>query len=264
MEVAKRKGLTTFDLKVIGIIFMFIDHIHQMFALMGAPTWLDWFGRPVATLFFFVSVEGFSHTRNKNKYLLRLLIGFWLMGFGTGLVQRYFSVGNMALQNNIFADLFVGALGMYGIDFFKKFKDSKQIKELFLGLTCFLLPIIISVIGLLGLNQGNISVVYLMRLTPATIFTENNVLVYLMPILYLFKDNRKIQSLVIGLVACLFLFRSPSEAFTVNTQWMMIFSLIPIGLYNGEKGRGMKYFFYVFYPAHIWILYIIASFIYNH
>lgn len=31
---------------------MFIDHIHQMFVPMGAPDWLDWFGRPVATLFF--------------------------------------------------------------------------------------------------------------------------------------------------------------------------------------------------------------------
>jgi hypothetical protein len=34
---SKFKGLTTFDLKVIGIILMFIDHIHQMFVPMGAP-----------------------------------------------------------------------------------------------------------------------------------------------------------------------------------------------------------------------------------
>lgn len=67
LTIGKWKGLTTFDLKIIGIVLMFIDHIHQMFVPMGAPDWLDWFGRPVATLFFFVSVVGFTHTRDKRS-----------------------------------------------------------------------------------------------------------------------------------------------------------------------------------------------------
>lgn len=66
-EIGKFRGFSTFDLKILGIILMFIDHIHQMFVPMGAPNWLDWFGRPVATLFFFVSVVGFSHTRSKEN-----------------------------------------------------------------------------------------------------------------------------------------------------------------------------------------------------
>lgn len=39
-----------------------------------------------------------------------------------------------------------------------------------------------------------------------------------------------------------------------------IFSIIPIMLHNGERGRGSKYFFYLFYPAHIYILYLISYF----
>ena len=44
----------------------------------------------------------------------------------------------------------------------------------------------------------------------------------------------------------------------MNYQWMMMFSAIPIILYNGEKGRSMRNFFYIFYPAHIAIFAIIS------
>ena len=50
------------------------------------------------------------------------------------------------------------------------------------------------------------------------------------------------------------------ELFGVNHQWMMILAAIPIVLYNGEKGRGMRNFFYIFYPAHIAIFAIISFF----
>lgn len=38
---------------------------------------------------------------------------------------------------------------------------------------------------------------------------------------------------------------------------------IPILLYNGEKGRGMKNFFYIFYPAHIALLYIPSTLLFG-
>ncbi|SHK60157.1 TraX protein [Anaerocolumna jejuensis DSM 15929] len=37
-----------------------------------------------------------------------------------------------------------------------------------------------------------------------------------------------------------------------------IFAIIPIGLYNGERGLRLKYIFYAFYPVHLFILYLIC------
>ncbi|MHC5217881.1 TraX family protein [Enterococcus sp. LJL128] len=262
----QNRGFTIFDLKILGIILMFIDHIHEMFALMGAPDWIDWFGRPVATLFFFVSAEGFSHTRNKQKYLQRLLIGFWVMGAGNFVIQRLFPLGDMGLVNNIFADLFVAVLAMYGTDLIKEGYFKKNIHKFALGLLCMLLPILLSGIALLLMSNPATIVpgISIGLVFPTLIFTENFIMVYLATLLYLLRNKRVLQCVAIAAVSLLFAASNLQELFTANTQWMMIFSIIPIALYNGERGKGMKQFFYVFYPAHIWLLYLFAVFIFNH
>jgi len=47
----------------------------------------------------------------------------------------------------------------------------------------------------------------------------------------------------------------------VNYQWMMIFALPLILLYNGNNGRGLKRLFYIYYPTHLVLLHLISSLI---
>ena len=39
------------------------------------------------------------------------------------------------------------------------------------------------------------------------------------------------------------------------------FTLIPVKKYNGERGLSMKYFFYAFYPVHLFLLYLISRYV---
>ncbi len=39
------------------------------------------------------------------------------------------------------------------------------------------------------------------------------------------------------------------------------FAVLPILLYNGERGRKMTYFFYIFYPAHLLALHVIDIYV---
>lgn len=73
-------------------------------------------------------------------------------------------------------------------------------------------------------------------------------------ILYIFRNNRKIQFLATLIAGLLSFYVDKS-----GIQWMMIFLIIPLYFYNGGRGKGNKNFFYIFYHVHIYLIYIIAS-----
>ncbi len=47
--------------------------------------------------------------------------------------------------------------------------------------------------------------------------------------------------------------------FGIPIQDAGVFAILPIALYNGKKGRSMGYFFYLYYPIHLLILYGISQ-----
>ena len=100
---------------------------------------------------------------------------------------------------------------------------------------------------------------------PSLLFCEGSFAFVLLGVgFYFCLDSKKKLSLFYTLF-CLFIlftgYRSGEgllSVYTADTQWMMIFALPVMLLYNKQKGAGMKYFFYIFYPAHIYLFAILA------
>jgi len=93
------------------------------------------------------------------------------------------------------------------------------------------------------------------RMIPNALFLEGGpVMIALGLAFYIFREQRWSQvGILVGLSFLLFLYDRTSP------QWMMGFAAFPLLMYNGEKGKGMKWFFYIFYPAHIYALYALST-----
>jgi len=253
-------------IKLIAIVFMFVDHIHQMWAHAGAPMWLDIFGRPVFPMFLFLAADSFHYTRSKKKYLTRLLFASWGMIIFTTLLGYVIPNENIVLMNNAFSTFFVTGLYMLFWDWFvegiRNKSPKKIIKAILFGLIPILSAIPLLVSGMLASNE-NISPFVPQLLTWIGMFIPNIMMVeggFILVILgllyYIFRKYRFVQIIILLLLSAILYIESPAG----SIQWLVCLAIIPMALYNGERGRGMKNFFYIFYPAHIGLLYLMSTF----
>jgi hypothetical protein len=250
-------------IKIAGCILMVMDHVHQMFIAQGAPGWLSWFGRPVATIFLFFCAEGFYYTRNKRQYMLRFLGGFLFMSFMNRALSSVMIMDQVILINNMFGTLFMAVYYMWMIDRLRGGIKERRPVKILSALGGLLLPLVISYIMLLALGSQNMTAALIFLFIPTPLSVEGGfVLTFMGVAFYLLRPQRLAQ---VGLVLAVSAFSWYSlRNFPGNFQWLMVFACIPLLLYNGKRGKGGvggKYFFYIFYPAHIYLLYCAAWFL---
>ncbi len=231
-----KTGLDAFKLKLLAMGLMLLDHIYYF--IPGTPIWFTWLGRIVAPIFFFFAVEGFYHTRSRLHYIARMFVWAAVMFVGTRVVTNRFPPVHAPIVNNIFLSLALSLCLMSAIEWTRTTGNRS------LGV-----PVVIGVS-------------FLSLFTEAGLYGVAMTLVF-----YLFRDDRRRMATAYVLVSpAISLLASPA-AHTISLerllyydyQWMMVFSIPFILMYNGRRGLRndfTKYLFYVFYPVHVWALYL--------
>jgi len=264
-NLRSRLHLDATTLKIIAVVLMFADHIHQMFGPMGAPQGLSMVGRIVFPIFLFLMADSFHYTRNRKKFLTRLFIASTVMSLGSMIISIMFPNPYVVLMNNAFSTFLVAGLYMWFYDIIRDGVRTHNAKRIVKGALLCLVPIITAIpmflVGSLAddpyMSLTTLRVIIgIAGLVPNLLMVEGGFLMVVLGLLfYIFRENRWIQIAIFAALSIFVLIHSGPA----DIQWMMIFAIPFMLLYNGKAGRGMKDFFYAFYPAHIWILYIIST-----
>jgi hypothetical protein len=249
--------LTGTGVKIAGIILMTMDHVRQMFIARGAPDWLGWFGRPVAAMFLFLCAESFFYTRSRKRYMFRFLGSFLFMSAMNRFLSVAMPMEHIVLVNNIFGALFLAVYYMWMFDCIRGgFKERHSLK-IISAIGGIVFPIVISLALLLALKYENRTAALILLFVPNPLSVEGGfVLVFMGMLFYVLRKYRLAQAALVLIISVFTWYFALGDF-----QWLMAFAVIPILLYNGKRGKGEKYFFYVFYPAHIYLMYCAAWFL---
>ena len=246
------------------------------------PIWFSWAGRLAAPLFLFCFIEGFFHTHDRKKYFLKIYVIAVIMGliqFGLYNVLSFAKRGDGFIPENAmlssFAILFVV---LQGIEWIKT-------KKYFIGITAVVFPILLPYILELAFYQPAVSAG-----KSTTLFFANMINFSVLPLHTRINDggiltlleglviyalshfkNKRIRVYGYGAFVLLWnfglmmLFNVPitfDNLFFYAYEWMSVFSIVFMLLYNGKRGHGNGKFFYNFYPLHVYVLYGLSILIY--
>lgn len=231
--------MSSFQIKLIAIVAMLIDHIGAILIPRSNQYYVLFrgIGRLAFPLFVFLLIEGFCHTKNTKKYLLRMCI-FALVSeipFNLAFYNRVFYPGHQ----NIFFTLALGLGMLIIIQKIETLKFDIYALSILQGAT---------LLGFCGLafflctDYQHLGIILIM-------------------IYYLFRGKNYFISLaVLALYVYMYLgsITNYSSMFYIG---LATISTCFLFFYNGTRGKDIKYLFYIFYPAHLLILFLIRMFL---
>lgn len=231
-----RFGLTALDLRLIALACMLLDHLWG--TIVPGNDWMTHLGRIAFPIFAFQLVQGYHHTRDFEAYCKRLLI-FALISeipFNLMLTGSFL----FPFHQNVMLTLLLGLLAIRQIDLLAAAGAGRlRMKHLgFLALLLLAGVLTFPDYGVLGIL--NIIAFHLARGKAM----EKPMQLLAMVAIHWFGYEGQVYPLFGGML------EFPAQGFAIA-------ALLPIWLYNGEKGRGGKwiqYGSYVFYPAHMLLL----------
>ncbi len=254
--------MTSFALKIVAILTMTLDHTGSiigqagfmvmfpdaaLYITAGLRSFLRFAGRAAFPLFAFMLAEGCAKTRSMPRYLGRLALFavisepfyYFAFSFDPGFAGLLDSLAGFNLTN-VFFTLFLGASSVF---LCQKMAQKYEEKSLIISLIATLALAVAA--EYLGTDYGAMGVL-------------------LIAALYLTRGKRAYQCAVIALWAfALYPGGALMATSVVNVDYNVLEALgaclacVPILLYNGKRGRRMKWTFYVYYPAHLLVLTLI-------
>lgn len=241
-----KKGLNSNQLKVIAIIAMTLDHVTDVI-FPNYPT--DWWiigihilGRLTAPIMWYFIAEGYHYTHNIKKYAARLfafaIISHFAYNFAFGIPFLPFQT-SVFNQTSVIWSLAWGLVALAVVESKNpKLKDwmkwgivvAINVITFCANWSCIAVMAIIAI----GQHRGDFKKQMSLMMFWASMYA----LVY-----FLFIDK------VYGIVQ------------------LFVFLTIPLlKAYNGERGswKGMKWFFYLYYPLHLVVCGIIRIFLHGN
>lgn len=268
--------LNAFQIKLIALITMTLDHIgaYQTFTVNRMVNdGLRIVGRIAAPLFLFMVVEGLRHTRSKPKYVLRL----YTAGVIIEVINRIIERLNGGVQfDNTLPMFFYTALFVLCIEYIVE--NHHDARAVCIGSLGLIIPFFFYILHVILTENGFLPVWNIISIFfPSPLSVSYSILFVMMGIAWYFINNKAINCAILALLSLICLvvpasifFMIPSRWLSpifvsifglfVDTQWCMCLAIPFVLLYNGEKGRSLKYLFYIYYPLHVYLLFFIQIF----
>lgn len=229
--------LNATQLKIIALVFMTLEHVCYVFSSYINPNVViiaKVLGRIAAPLFIFFAVESFMYTTNKARYLLRLVIAAVIMQSGNYLMSK---VTGLVILPNIFAAIACSIAMLWCMN--EGLPGKVSLAKKVLMFSCATALFVFS------------------------LFLEGSFLIPALVFIFYFLRNKAGLYIVFSLLSLYFLLPAkwfgPLGDIVFPYQWGMMLTLPFISFYNGARGPGLKYLFYIYYPLHLWLLYFLLS-----